>query len=130
MNSRTTLFQYGKVLQILRLRYDGSASSLVIRGWPPRLHCHSDIYAWLLSFAFWSARLIPYLRINSWYHVFPSLCQHGTFCVGILHLHQETPWNSGAPFNSANRLHIFVLLRTEMQTSLLFRRTLKMTFQR
>jgi len=94
---------------------------------PTWLHYHSDIYAWF--FSFWSVHLRPYVRINNWYCVFSRLCQHRALCVGIFQLNQETPRNSCAPSHSGSRHKIFVLFRKEMQTYLILRPTLQMTFQ-
>lgn len=68
----------------------------------------------LTPFVVRNSHWTPYLRINGWYGVFSSVCEHGTLGVGIFHLHHETPWNSCALFNSGNRLKVFVLLRKEM----------------
>lgn len=73
---------------------------------------------WFLSLAFLSAQVIPHLRVDGRDCIFSSVCQHSTLCVGVFHLHHETPWNSCALFNSGNRLKILVLLRKEMPTDL------------
>lgn len=79
----------------------GRCGCTAIRTFPPAFS-HS---------IFGSVQPIPYLRIYGWNCVFPSVGQHGTLCVGVLHLHHKTSWNSCAFFNSGNRLEIFVLLR-------------------
>lgn len=75
-------------------------------GCTPPLH-----FPWFPLFPSGWAQAIPHLRIYGWDRVFPSVGQHGTLRVGVLHLHHKTSGDSRAFFNSGNRLEIFVLLR-------------------